>query len=140
MQNSTLKVFQFSTNFLIQSSTKLTKQSVKQLFHKNHELFFPTGFTTETQLVCNLLAVDSIYNPDVLALNAASASLALSDIPFNGPVGAVRVGKLSGSSEFLINPTRKELIQSQVKVKILPKLRIKNLLKAMLLGILIGCK
>jgi polyribonucleotide nucleotidyltransferase len=63
------------------------------------------------------LAVDSIYNPDVLALNAASASLALSDIPFNGPVGAVRVGKLSNSSEFLINPTRKELIQSQVKVK-----------------------
>ena len=90
--------------------------------------------------MCNLLAVDSIYNPDVLALNAASASLALSDIPFNGPVGAVRVGKLSGSSEFLINPTRKELIQSQVKVKILPKLRIKNLLKAMLLGVLIGCK
>jgi hypothetical protein len=72
------------------------------------------GFAAETQLVCNLLAVDSVYDPDVLALNAASASLALSDIPWNGPVGAVRVGKLPDSTSFLVNPTRKELIKSQV--------------------------
>ncbi len=39
------------------------------------------------QLVCNLLAVDGVHNPDVLSINAASAALSLSDIPWNGPIG-----------------------------------------------------
>ncbi len=85
---------------------------------------FQLGFAAETQLVCNLLAVDSVYDPDVLALNAASASLALSDIPWNGPVGAVRVGKLPDSTSFLVNPTRKELIKSQV---LFPEYKLFNL-------------
>jgi polyribonucleotide nucleotidyltransferase len=73
-----------------------------------------SGFSSETQLVCNLLAVDGVHDPDVVALNAASAALAMSDIPWNGPVGAVRVGKLPESTDFLVNPTRKELAKSQV--------------------------
>lgn len=51
---------------------------------------FPSGFNSETQIMCNMLAVDSVNSPDVLSINAASAALALSDIPWNGPVGAVR--------------------------------------------------
>ncbi|GIY42052.1 polyribonucleotide nucleotidyltransferase 1, mitochondrial [Caerostris darwini] len=71
---------------------------------------FPKGFGFETQLSCNLLAVDGIYDPDVVSINAASAALALSDIPWNGPIGAVRVGLVDG--KIIINPTRKELSQS----------------------------
>ena len=68
---------------------------------------FPKGFNFETQLVCNLLSVDSINSPDVLALNGASAALALSDIPWNGPIGAVRVALMS-DEQVITFPTRKE--------------------------------
>lgn len=67
---------------------------------------FPENFQFETQIVCNMLAVDGINSPDVLSINAASAALSLSDIPWNGPVGAVRVGMID--NEIVINPTRKE--------------------------------
>ena len=74
-----------------------------------------SGFSSETQLVCNLLAVDGVNDADVVALNAASASIAMSDIPWDGPVGAVRVGKDPKSTNLIINPTRKELLNSQVE-------------------------
>lgn len=51
---------------------------------------FPSYFTCETQLVCNMLALDAVYQPDVPGINAASFALAVSDIPWDGPVGAVR--------------------------------------------------
>lgn len=63
-------------------SGRLIDRSVRPLFHED--------FKCETQLVCNMLAVDAMHLPDVLAINAASAALSLSDIPWNGPVGAVR--------------------------------------------------
>src|SRR5512138_706232 len=53
---------------------------------------FPEGFQCETQVIAFVLSADAENDPDVLAINAASAALALSDIPFLGPVGAVRVG------------------------------------------------
>lgn len=68
---------------------------------------FNPGYNYETQIVCNVLAVDSVNNPDVLSINAASAALSVSDIPWNGPVGAVRVGLID--NEIIINPTRKEM-------------------------------
>ena len=66
------------------------------------------GFSSEVQVVANLLAIDGTNLPDVIALNAASASLAFSNIPWNGPVGAVRVGH-TPESGFIVNPTRHEL-------------------------------
>ena len=60
----------------------------------------------ETQLACNLLANDGANDPVVAAINAASCALALSDIPWNGPVAAVRLGLVDG--EVVINPTRRE--------------------------------
>jgi polyribonucleotide nucleotidyltransferase len=63
-----------------------------------------------------MLAVDSVNDPDVLSINAASAALSMSDIPWNGPVGAVRVGKPVGSTNFIINPTRKELTSSELNL------------------------
>ncbi|XP_064622830.1 polyribonucleotide nucleotidyltransferase 1, mitochondrial-like isoform X2 [Lineus longissimus] len=75
---------------------------------------FPAGYFYETQLVCNQLAIDGHHDPDVVSINAASAALCLSDIPWNGPVGAVRVGFID--NEVVINPTRRELAASQLNL------------------------
>lgn len=71
---------------------------------------FPDNFNYETQIICNMLALDGDNNPDVISINAASAALSLSDVPWNGPIGAVRVGFID--NEVVINPTRKELQMS----------------------------
>lgn len=77
---------------------------------------FPSGYFYDTQILCNLLAVDGNNEPDVLAINGASAALALSDIPWNGPVGAVRIGLING--EFIVNPNRKEMSTSLLNLVI----------------------
>ncbi|KAF4105364.1 polyribonucleotide nucleotidyltransferase 1, mitochondrial [Onychostoma macrolepis] len=77
---------------------------------------FPAGYFYDTQVLCNILAADGVNDPDVLAINGASAALALSDIPWNGPIGAVRVGLVDG--EFLINPTRSEMNGSKLNLVI----------------------
>ena len=60
------------------------------------------------------MAVDGLNFPDIVALNAASAALSVSNIPWNGPIGAVRVGYCNG--EFLINPVRKEMASSSLNL------------------------
>ncbi|XP_071833278.1 polyribonucleotide nucleotidyltransferase 1, mitochondrial-like [Apostichopus japonicus] len=75
---------------------------------------FPKGYFYETQVMCNLLAVDGINDPDILCVNAASAALMLSDIPWHGPVGAVRVGLVE--DELVINPTRYEMKNSRLNM------------------------
>lgn len=77
---------------------------------------FPAGYFYDTQVLCNILAADGVNDPDVLAINGASAALSLSDIPWNGPIGAVRVGLVDG--EFLINPTRSEMSGSKLNLVI----------------------
>ncbi|XP_062376402.1 polyribonucleotide nucleotidyltransferase 1, mitochondrial [Sardina pilchardus] len=81
-----------------------------RLIDRSIRPLFPAGYFYDTQVLCNLLAVDGVNNPDVLAINAASAALALSDIPWNGPIGAVRMGLVDG--EFIVNPTRKQMSES----------------------------
>src|SRR5581483_1796377 len=68
---------------------------------------FPEGFRNETQVIAFCLSADSENDPDVAAINAASCALTLSDIPFEGPVGAVRVGLVDG--RFVVNPTYAEM-------------------------------
>ncbi|KAG7173170.1 Polyribonucleotide nucleotidyltransferase 1-like [Homarus americanus] len=77
---------------------------------------FPDGFCGDTQLSCQLLAVDGLHDPDVVSINAASAALAVSDIPWLGPVGSVRVGIIDG--EVIIHPTRRELSKSSLNLVI----------------------
>jgi polyribonucleotide nucleotidyltransferase len=74
-------------------------------------LFFTSqGFNMETGVNCNLLSVDGVNDPEVLSINASSAAVALSDIPWGAPaVGAVRLGLLGG--QVLVNPTRRQLSQ-----------------------------
>src|SRR5947199_10049933 len=57
---------------------------------------FPVGFRNEVQVICLAISADAQNDPDILALNGASAALALSRIPLNGPLGAVRVGLVQG--------------------------------------------
>jgi polyribonucleotide nucleotidyltransferase len=57
---------------------------------------FPDGYRNEVQVICTVISADDKYNADVMAINAASAALCLSDMPFNEPVAAVRVGLLDG--------------------------------------------
>ncbi|XP_045623746.1 polyribonucleotide nucleotidyltransferase 1, mitochondrial isoform X1 [Procambarus clarkii] len=75
---------------------------------------FPVGYCGDTQLSCQLLAVDGLYDPDVVSINAASAALAVSDIPWMGPVGSVRMGLVDG--EVIIQPTRRELSKSSLNL------------------------
>ncbi len=75
---------------------------------------FPDGFLNEVQVVATVLSVDPEIDPDVPALLGASAALALSGIPFNGPIGAARVGYKGG--KYLLNPPAKELIDSSLNL------------------------
>jgi polyribonucleotide nucleotidyltransferase len=67
---------------------------------------FPKGYFYDTQIVAILLSADGENDSDILAMNGASAALCLSDIPFAGPIGAVRVGRVDG--QFVINPTHEQ--------------------------------
>jgi polyribonucleotide nucleotidyltransferase len=67
---------------------------------------FPKGYCNETQVIATVLSTDKVNEPDILALNGASAALTISDIPFDGPVASVRVGRVNGS--LMINPTLEE--------------------------------
>ncbi|HET9408293.1 MAG TPA: polyribonucleotide nucleotidyltransferase [Candidatus Sulfotelmatobacter sp.] len=77
---------------------------------------FPEGFRCETQVIAFVLSADTDNDPDVLGINAASCALTLSDIPFLGPIGAVRVGLISG--QFVINPTYSEMRDSLVNIMV----------------------
>lgn len=67
---------------------------------------FPKGYLYDTQIIALMLSADAVNDADILSMNGASAALAVSDIPFAGPIGAVRVGRVDG--EFVINPTFEE--------------------------------
>jgi len=73
---------------------------------------FPQGYFYDTQIIGILLSADGENDPDILAMNGASAALCVSDIPFAGPIGAVRVGRVNG--QFVANPTHTERTQSDL--------------------------
>ncbi len=75
---------------------------------------FPKGFYDEVQVQALLLSADGVHDPDVLAMLGASAALMLSDLPFGGPIGAVRVGLIDG--KFVANPTVEEMKRSRLEL------------------------
>src|SRR5947209_3933198 len=77
---------------------------------------FAEGYRNETQVIALVLSADTENDPDVLAINAASAALTVSDIPFLGPVGAIRVGYING--EFMVNPTYTENRESLLNIMV----------------------
>ena len=73
---------------------------------------FPDDYHAEVQLMMQLIAYDGVNSPDALVGFAASCAIAVSDIPFNGPMSEVRVGRIDG--KFIINPTLEEMAQSDI--------------------------
>ena len=85
-------------------AARLTDRPIRPLF--------PEGYKDDIQLVITVLSTDQENEPDVLGTVAASAALTISEIPFAGPVGAVRIGRIGG--EFVVNPTYSELEESEL--------------------------
>src|SRR5439155_16718090 len=85
-------------------AARLTDRPIRPLF--------PKGYKAEVQVIITVLSTDQENDADVLGTVAASAALTISDVPFQGPIGAVRVGRIDG--EFVINPTVSELKESEL--------------------------
>ena len=75
---------------------------------------FPKGYFNEVQVQALVLSADKENNPDTLAMLGASVALSLSSLPFNGPLGSLRVGKIDG--EFVANPTRSQMEKSSIEL------------------------
>jgi len=87
-------------------TARLTDRPIRPLF--------PKGYAFETQVIVTVLSMDKANDPDILALNGASAALMISDIPFAGPVACVRVGRVDG--KLIANPTIEERENSDISV------------------------
>lgn len=77
---------------------------------------FPSDLRNEVQIILTALSSDSVHHIDILGINAASAALAISGIPWDGPVGAVRIGYIDG--QFVINPTIPEMAKSTLDLRV----------------------
>ncbi|HRQ54674.1 MAG TPA: polyribonucleotide nucleotidyltransferase [Ignavibacteriaceae bacterium] len=75
---------------------------------------FPPSFKNETQIIAMVVSYDGENDPDVLAACGASAALAVSDIPFDGPIGEVRVGRVGG--KLVVNPTQEQIKLSDIEL------------------------
>ena len=76
---------------------------------------FPDGYHNDVQIVATAVSVDPNNAPDMPAMLGASCALAISDIPFNGPIAGVRVGQIDG--QFIINPTVEQAKVSNMSAK-----------------------
>lgn len=93
---------------------------IGRLIDRSIRPLFPKEYKNEVQVVVTVLSVDGENEPDILALNAVSAALAISPIPWNGPIGAIRMGHVKeseeGGTKFLPNPTRSEAANSEIEI------------------------
>ncbi|WP_253447810.1 polyribonucleotide nucleotidyltransferase [Halomonas sp. Y3] len=76
---------------------------------------FPKGFMNEVQVVCSVLSTDRNHDPDIAAMLGTSAALAISGVPFNGPIAAARVG-FDEEKGYFLNPTVEELVGSELNM------------------------
>ncbi|UYG07956.1 polyribonucleotide nucleotidyltransferase [Halomonas sp. M4R1S46] len=76
---------------------------------------FPKGFMNEVQVICSVLSTDRNHDPDIAAMLGTSAALAVSGVPFNGPIGAARVG-FNDDKGYFLNPTVEELATSELNM------------------------
>jgi polyribonucleotide nucleotidyltransferase len=87
---------------------------VSRLIDRPIRPLFADGFRNETQVVCTVLSHDLENDPDIVAMVGASAALTISGIPFLGPIGAARVGRINGA--FVLNPLRDQVAESDLDV------------------------
>ncbi|HZK19855.1 MAG TPA: polyribonucleotide nucleotidyltransferase, partial [Treponemataceae bacterium] len=87
---------------------------VSRLIDRPMRPLFDISFGREIQIIPTCISADGIHSPDVLAVIAVSAAVTISDIPFNGPIAAVRVGYIAG--EYVVNPTIADLEKSEIEI------------------------
>jgi len=87
---------------------------VSRLIDRPIRPLFPRGFMNEVQVLPTTISVDHVNPPDILAMIAAAASVSISDIPFDGPVGAVRIGLIDG--QYIVNPTCEQIENSSLNL------------------------
>ena len=104
-----------------------TEILVMRLVDRALRPLFPDDYHAEVQLMIQLLSYDGIHNPDALCGFAASAAIAVSDIPFNGPMSEVRVGRVDG--EYILNPTMAEMAISDIDIVIAGTMKDINMLE-----------
>ncbi|HRD70900.1 MAG TPA: polyribonucleotide nucleotidyltransferase [Legionella sp.] len=85
---------------------------ISRLIDRPIRPLFPDNFRNEVQVIATVLSLNPDVSSDIIAMIGASAALAISGVPFNGPIGAARVGYKDGI--YLLNPSRKDLEQSQL--------------------------
>jgi len=85
---------------------------VSRLIDRPLRPLFPKGFTNEVQVIATVMSLDPEIDPDIPSLLGASAAVSISGLPFNGPVGAARVGYIDG--EYVLNPTASQLKESKL--------------------------
>ncbi len=85
-----------------------------RLIDRSLRPLYPEGYLNETQYICQVFSSDGQHQPDVLGAFGASAATHISDIPFDGPMSQVKVGRING--EFVINPTIDELEKSDIDI------------------------
>ena len=87
---------------------------ISRLIDRAMRPMFPNNYHAETQVLVTLISLDKEILPDALACFAAAGAMAVSDVPFNGPISEVRVGRVNGN--YIINPTRSELALSDIDI------------------------
>ena len=87
---------------------------ISRLIDRPIRPLFPSSFRNETQVLPTVISYDKENDPEALALIASSAALAISGIPFMGPVAAAKVGMIDG--EFILNPTKEQIKSSQLEL------------------------
>ena len=97
-----------STSRFIKRENRPTEAAVltSRLIDRSIRPLFPKDFQNEVQVIITVLSIDQQNDPDIVSLIATSAALAISDVPWNGPLSGVRVGKHNG--EYILNPTEEE--------------------------------
>ncbi|MEQ8852291.1 polyribonucleotide nucleotidyltransferase [Gimesia sp.] len=103
----------FPGGFLKREGRPTTKEILTaRLTDRPIRPLFPKEFKDELQVMSNVMSCDGFNDPDVLSINGASAALCLSPVPFQGPIGAVRLGRING--ELITFPTREQIAESDL--------------------------
>lgn len=87
---------------------------VSRLIDRPMRPLFDKAFGREIQIVPTVVSTDQINTPDIIAINAASAAVTISDIPFNGPIAAVRMGKIG--DQYIVNPTFQQMEKCELEI------------------------
>jgi len=103
----------FPGGFIKRETRPTTKETLtSRLMDRPIRPLFPAGFIDEVQIQSMVLSSDRQTDPDILAMNAASAALTISSLPFQGPIGSIRLGMIDG--QFIVMPSAEQLEESEL--------------------------